>query len=531
MNKENRSLWAATSPESSYSSLKGKIEVDVAVVGGGITGLTAALLLKRAGKKVAVIEKSRIATGESGQTTAHLTEVVDTRFHKIASDFGKERARAVAESSRAAIAQIAQLVTELKIDCAFERVPGFLYAESLTDMVELKRELKAMQQAGIGAQWVKEVPVPFESRGAIMVEDQAQFHPGNYLEALAKAVDSDGSHVFERSRVVELRDGEPCRLKTENGSIVAREIIVATNNPISNRVTMQTKIANYRTYAIAARIENIRSRLSAGLFWDNQDPYHYTRLHGDYVLIGGEDHKTGTIENTGASYEKLIEYAHAKWGVSEIAYRWSGQITRPVDGLPYIGRAPLSRHEYVATGYTGNGMTFGTIAGMLLSDEVLGRANSWSKLYDATRINLRASAFKYISENKDYLICMIKGRIEPPEAKSLSEVGVGEGKIVEIAGKKVAVYHDEIGTLHALSPVCTHLGCHVSFNRSERTWDCPCHGSRFGVDGRVLNGPATVDLKPVEISERPPQQLEKRKKRAKKHKQRPRVAKPTGTAA
>lgn len=507
----NISLWSASTSETNYESLKGKCEVDAVVVGGGITGLTAAYLLKKAGKKVAVIEKSRIATGESGQTTSHTTEVIDSRYETLISHFGKRGAATAAESSRAAIQFIENTARELKIDCEFKRVPAYLYAESKRDVRELKRELEAMRRSGIDAQWVDAVPIPVMAQGAIRVEGQAQFHPRKYLLALAQYIHGDGSFVFERSRATEIKDGEPCEVHSENGQIIARDVIVATNSPVSNRFSVHTKIAAYRTYAIAFKAH--RGPFEAGLFWDNREPYHYTRFHGDYLIVGGEDHKTGMVEDTEANFKKLEDYCQAHFGFDEVAYRWSGQVLEPVDGLPFIGRNVASKHQYIATGYSGNGMTFGTLGGMITSDLVLGLKNPWASLYQATRFKPLSSVREFVMENKDYPTCMIKDRVLPAQAQSIDEVKPGEGKLVEIEGRKVAVYHDDLGAIQAVSPVCPHMGCLVHFNKSEKTWDCPCHGSRFDTNGRVLNGPAVSDLEPVAIATKKKRRVSTRRKK------------------
>lgn len=501
-NKKTESLWTATAPVSKYDALKGKVEVDVAVIGGGITGLTTALLLKQRGKKVALIERSHIGTGESGHTTAHLTEVIDTGYQSLVSDFGKKGARMAAESSRAAIDLIEHWVSEFSIDCDFTRVPAYKYTESRKDVRELRKEVRAMRRAGVDAEMTSDVPLPFRVQAAIRVKNQAQFHPRKYFLALAQQIHGDGSYVFEKTRAVEIKDGTPCHITTENGSLLAHDIVVATNSPINTRFAMHTKVASYRTYAMAISLKG--QRLEPGLYWDTANPYHYTRVLNAQdtatLVVGGEDHKTGMHEDTEASFSALEKYCRQHFDVDAIEAHWSGQIMEPVDGLPYIGLAPFSKNSYVATGYSGNGMTFGTVAGILLSDELLGHKNKWASLYDATRIKPLASLTTFLHENKDFPLCMIKDRVASPEATSINDVQPGEGKIVAIEGEKVAVFHDESGSIHAVSPVCTHMGCLVHFNNAERSWDCPCHGSRFAPDGTVLNGPAITALKPVDIS-------------------------------
>lgn len=504
MNKSStESLWTATTEPTRYNALKGRIDVDVAVVGAGITGLTAALMLQEAGKSVALIERSHIATGETGHTTAHITAILDTPYHQIIRNFGRNKARLVAQSHQAAIRHIENWTHEFNIDCDFIRLPAFRYTEaddSIKNVRELHRELNALEEVGIEASFTDKTPLPFLTNGALRIEHQAQFHPRKYLLALARRFEEKGGLIFEKNQVTQTHEGKPCRLHTENGEVVAKDVLFATNTPISDRFFLHTKLEPLRTYAMALKLK--RESPSLGLFWDMADPYHYIRWQDDLLIVGGEDHKTGIETDTLARYAKLEEYCRSHFDVASIEYRWSGQILDPVDGLAYIGRDSFSRHFYVASGYMGNGMTFGTLGGWICSDLILGRKNQWASVYDAKRIKPRASLRSFISHNKDYPICMLKDRMTAPEATSIDQVARGEGKIVAHEGKKVAVYHDDTGAIQALSPVCTHMGCYVHFNNAEKTWDCPCHGSRFGTDGRVLNGPALSALEPVAIKTR-----------------------------
>jgi glycine/D-amino acid oxidase-like deaminating enzyme/nitrite reductase/ring-hydroxylating ferredoxin subunit len=497
------SLWMEDTELPAYPRLPGDLDTDVVVVGAGIAGLTASLLLRRAGKRVVLIEARRVGHGETGHTTAHLTEMLDAHYHVIESKFGHEGARLVAESSRAAIDRIESLVRELGVDCGFERVPGYLYAEDEKQRSDLEKELESLRRVGADVAWVESFPLSIRVDGAIRVERQAQLHPLDYLRALAAQLVSSGGQIFEGTTMLEVDEGRPCRVSTTRGVVTAEQVLVLTNAPVSTRVALHTKVAAYRTYAVAARMEK---PFPAGLFWDMQEPYHYTRTQrtrsGSFLIVGGEDHKTGKKKETGECFDRLREYAATRFGIADIAHRWSGQVLEPVDGLPFIGRNPGARHVHVATGFSGTGMTFGTLAAMILSDAVLGVENPWAKLYEATRVKPLAQAREFLAENVDFPAHLVTDRLVRGEAGSIDQVARGEGRLLRSGRKMIAVYRDEAGTVHARSAVCTHLGCHVQWNQGERSWDCPCHGSRFDVDGVVLNGPAVKGLEeaPAEAS-------------------------------
>lgn len=495
--KTNDSLWSATATPPTFTPLMANVEVDVAILGGGITGLTAALFLAEAGKSVTLVEARRIGGVVSQRSTAHLTEAVDTRYSKIASDFGKDGARLVAQSSRAAIEKVAELAHAHSIPCDLLRRPGFLYTEREEDVAKLREELEAAKHAGLAVELLDHAPLPFATKGALRFPDQAQFHVQRYLAGLAAAAQGKGAQIHEETRAITVEDGEPCIVHLENGTrIRARDVIVATHKPL-NRVFLQTKVFSYRSYVLAYR----DIVFPDGLFWDTEDPYHYTSaftIDGvPYLIVGGEDHKTGATQETEERFDKLHAYTKERVSVvGEPAYRWSAQVEEPVDGLPFIGRSPASDHVFVATGFSGNGMTFGTVAAMLGSDFVLERPNAWAELYSATRVKPIASAVTYVTENVDVPLHFVSDRLHPPDATSLGEVKPGEGKHVRVRGERLAVYCDPRGELHAVSSVCTHLGCLVKFNAAETTWDCPCHGSRFDIGGKVLDGPAT---RPLEV--------------------------------
>jgi len=479
--------------------------VDVVVVGGGIAGLTAAYLLRRQGLEVLLIDARRLGSGESGRTTAHLTELLDTRYHVLESRFGHAGARAVAESSRVAIQQVEALTRELGDDCGFVRVPAWLYAETEAQRRELEREFAALRGVGSDVSWADTVPLPVSVRGAVRVERQAQFHPTRYLRALLHGFVTAGGEVHELTRAWNVEDGVPCRVTTDRGELRARKVLVLTHTPVSTRIAFHARVASYRAYVVAGLLE---APLPDGLYWDMQSPYHYVRTQqlaaGRCLVVGGVDHKTGTAENTAARISRLEAWTHAHFPQVQVRWRWSGQILEPVDGLPFIGRSAGAEHVYVATGFSGTGTSLGTLSALMLSDAVMGRINPWTTLYDATRIKPLAQARDFLAENVDFPTRLVKDRFERGEASSPGEIPPGEGRLIRSQGGKVlAVSRDHTGRVHARSATCTHLGCHVHWNRAERSWDCPCHGSRFDMEGQVLNGPATRPLSEVAPEEEP----------------------------
>ncbi len=498
MDQATKSYWLEWKAKSKSSSLRKKAQVDVAIVGGGITGLSVALHLKQAGKTVAVIDERSICSGETANTTAHITEILDIRYHQIQSDFGKSEALEVAEACRTANNLISERVKELKIDCDFESVPGYLYTENRRQVRMLEKELSACIDVGISARWEDSVPVPFKTKGAFRVENQAQFYPRKYCMALAEQIQGDGSYIFENTLAYKMKDGEPCRVETTHGVVIAKDIVLATHYPSNNRFSMVAKIAAYRSYVIATYLNDFPA--VKGLYWDTEDPYHYIRSFGDIWIIGGEDHKTGKSENTYENFNNLLKFTEAHFGIRAITNYWSGQIIESVDGLPYIGLNPGSKHTYIATGFRGNGMTFGSLSGILISDLILKQENRWAQLFSPSRFKLLASVYDMVYENVDYPLCMIQDHLlrrNTEKEDAISGLQSQEGCVVHRNGKEVAVYRDENSELHAVSAICPHMGCQVHWNRAEKSWDCPCHGSRFSAKGKLLHGPATSGLKPL----------------------------------
>jgi glycine/D-amino acid oxidase-like deaminating enzyme/nitrite reductase/ring-hydroxylating ferredoxin subunit len=496
------SLWLETVSRDTYRALDRDLDVDVAVIGGGLAGVTAARLLQLAGRRVALLEARRLGLGDTGHTTAHLTELLDAGYATLRSNFGRGGSALAAAGQRVAIERIAELAAGAGIDCGFERVPAFRYAESEEEARALDDELEAMQEAGLDAARVDRPPLPVPALAAIRVEDQAQFHPLAYVLGLARRFAEEGGLVFEGTRARKISEERRCTVEAEGGRITCSEVVVMTHAPVSSRFALHSKMAPYRTYALAARVPTLPP---PGLYYDSRDPYHYVRTQrtadGAWLVAGGEDHKAGHEEHASTHHDALERWVRERWPAAEVAHRWSGQVWEPADGLAFIGRSSGSEHVWVGTGFSGTGMTFGTLAALVVADGILGIENRFAELHDATRVKPIAQARRYMAENVDVAGRLAKDRVARGEVESLAEVPPGEGRLVRVGGKMVAAYRSERGELTALSARCTHLGCHVQWNDAEACWDCPCHGSRFAAMGEVLSGPAVEALARVEAEE------------------------------
>jgi glycine/D-amino acid oxidase-like deaminating enzyme/nitrite reductase/ring-hydroxylating ferredoxin subunit len=498
-----RSVWIDGVELPPTNALTSSIATDVCIVGAGIAGLTTAYLLSREGVNVVVIDDGPLCGGETGRTTAHLANEIDDTYQEIESLHGREGARLAAESHTAAIDLIERVVHEQNIDCDFARLDGYLFNPVEGDAAFIDKELEAARRAGLNPERLLHAPLPFPTGACLRFPNQGKFHVLKYLGGVIAAIQRNGSKLFTFTKAVDFTDGSPARVRTEHGqTIEAQSLVIATNSPVNNRFVPHTKQMAYRTYAIGARIP--LGSVHEGLYWDTLDPYHYVRTQrlangseSELLIVGGEDHKTGQDDDPDEHFRAVEDWTRERFGqINEIQYRWSGQVLEPDDYLAFIGRNPGDQHIYIATGDSGMGMTHGTIAGILISDLIQGRVNPWTKLYDPSRKTLGALG-EWARENLN-VAAQYGHWLSRGDAESAQGIAAGEGGIIRESGKPIACYRDPDGQLHRYSAVCTHLGCLVSWNAAEKTWDCPCHGSRFGVDGHVLNGPAVNPLKSAE---------------------------------
>ena len=497
----SRSVWMTDTPLLSRSRLWHQEDADVCVIGAGIAGLSTAYELARAGRNVIVLEDGPIGGGETSRTTAHLTNCFDDRYAAVERLHGELGSRLVAESHTAAIDQIERIVREEGIDCGFERLDGYLFAPPGDGYEELQREIDACRRAGlIEVEWVDRAPFQgFDTGRCLRFPRQAQLHALRYLNGLAEAFEKRGGRIFTGTHVrgIEPGRGKLLRVHTTGEPLVnAGHVVVATNTPVMDMLKVHTKQYAYRTFVIGAPIR-VGNNVPA-LYWDTAQPYHYARLvmdHGDEatLIVGGEDHKTGQRDDADERFARLEVWARERFpGMGEVSHRWSGQVMEPMDAVAFIGRNPGDERIWIITGDSGNGMTHGPIAGILLRDLILGRDHPWAKLYDPSRKTLRATG-EFLRENLNMAV-QYTDWVTGGDTANEEDILPGQGAVIRKGLQKVAVHRDRDGNLHRCSAVCPHLGGIVHWNSEERTWDCPAHGSRFDSTGHVLNGPANSDL-------------------------------------
>jgi glycine/D-amino acid oxidase-like deaminating enzyme/nitrite reductase/ring-hydroxylating ferredoxin subunit len=484
-----------------YPLLEQSLEIDVAIIGGGITGLTAALHLKNAGRRVAVLEGNEIGGGTTGFTTAECDVTTDQPLQQLINRFGEAATAAVVHASRDALDEIESRCNEFG-DCDFARVPSYDYTEAATRPSWMREQYEAGCRLGLQLSLTDAIPLPFYCTHAVRTERQGRFHSERYLQHLARLVHGDGSYVFEHTRAQPPETGKP--VITDGGEVRAKAVFVATHSAFLKVSQWDLRVAPYTSYVLGVRVDD---EVPDALFWDDAEPYHYTRLADSrdphLLLVGGADHKTGQDDDERDNFHQLEQYVGERYRVQALEYRWSAEFFEPVDGLPYVGRVPGSDDLFLATGFSGTGMTLGPVAGSLVADLILDRPNPLAKVLHPGRLDVMASAGSFVSENLNAAYKFVADRFAGPRVDSLDELAPGTGQLVTYQGKQLAVYRDTSGKVHALEPQCTHAGCIVHWNQAESTWDCPCHGGRYTAQGRCFYGPPPKDLGEAKIG--PPQ--------------------------
>jgi glycine/D-amino acid oxidase-like deaminating enzyme/nitrite reductase/ring-hydroxylating ferredoxin subunit len=488
------SYWIASTPTTDYDPAPAELDVDVAVLGGGIAGLSTAAAVQATGRSVAVVEAARIVEGVTGSTTAKVTSSHGLLYGYLTEAFGAERARLYAQSQQAALAHIVETVERDGVDCDLVRTPSYLYAED--ELEPLEREAEAAARLGLPVELVKDVPLPYAVAGAVRYADQARFHPRRYLLHLAERLVANGGRILERTRALDVDEGDPCVVTTDRGVVRARDVVVATHVPFLDRGMFFARQFPMRDYVVAARIDAPLD----GMFLSTEQPTHSVRVTEDgaatLLIVGGEGHPTGRADDTVDRYRRLEAWTAERFGTSDFTHRWSTQDYTSADRVPFVGRFhPGAKRLWVATAFGAWGMTNGTMSGRLLADLIAGRPNPLADLYDPGRVGpVAPKAKSFVKENAAVAKELVAGYLSPGDVASVDDLGPGAAAVVRTGLSKTAAYRDEDGVLHAVSARCTHLGCIVGWNAAERSWDCPCHGSRFGVDGEVLQGPAVEPL-------------------------------------
>ena len=496
------SYWIASTDDTNYPQIvsNSDIEVDVAIIGGGITGLTTAYLLRKEGIRVAIIEANRIAKGVSGHTTAKITSQHSLIYDKLINKAGEEKAKQYATANQKAIELVEKIVSENNIQCDFKRLSAYVYTNENEYIQKLENEVKAAIRLGIPAEYTDRLQLPFNVKGAMKFENQAQFHPRKYLLALAAAIVGDDCRIFEQSRAVKFIEGEPHTVITDNGAkIKARSVVLASHYPFYDLPGLYfTRIYPERSYLLGVRI---KGSFPEGMYITAENPTRSMRScpdsDGELLIVGGEHHKTGHGTDLHNHYEIIRQFAQSNFEVLDIPYRWSAQDYTAMDGIPIVGHLTSGRNKiYLATGFAKWGMSNGTAAAVIVTDLILKGYSPWALVYDPSRFTPVASAKKFVKENADVAKNYISGKLNIPT--ETVNVAKGEAAISETGGHKVGVYKDMDGNNHFVSTTCTHIGCELKWNSAELSWDCPCHGSRFTYTGDIIEGPALECIKLLE---------------------------------
>lgn len=498
-------FWIENTPDTNYPDLKESLTVDVTILGAGIAGITSAILLKKAGLSIALIEAGKIIKDVTGHTTAKITAAHNVIYKELLKEHGEKKANIYAMANQSAINQIESLIKEYNIACDFRRLPCYVYTENKDSLKIIKEEAEAARKVGLPVSYEESIPLEgFNVRGAVKYENQAEFHPRKYLLGLTQKIQGDNCHIFENTRALNIKEGYTNEVVTDKGSIHSKHVIVSTNFPIYDPGQLFAKMYPSKSYALGFYM---KKQFPDAMFI-GVDPIRTYRStpsdKGQMIIAGGVNHKTGQVKDTIECYKKLEEHVRTHFDVDSIDYRWSTQDNVTIDKVPYIGKVESkSRGIYVATGLMKWGMSNGTVAAIILSDLILGKDNPWSSLFDPSRSKAVVESSKeFIGTNIGIVKELLSSITPPPESIDPSILNEGEGKIIKIGEKEFGAYKDENGKIYLVSAACTHLGCTITWNNAEKTWDCPCHGSRFNYDGSVIHAPALMQLKEYKYLEK-----------------------------
>lgn len=492
------SVWKGATQETAFPTLEKNLTVDVAIVGGGITGITAAYVLAREGKKVAVLEARTIGEGATGFSTGNLYAIPGTEgLHTIEKKWNQEVAKKVVESRAAAIDFIEARVNEFNIPCNFVRVPWCLFSEHGESVFYINKEKDAAIRAGLAVS--SEIPIDIKTLTGFSISNQAQFNPLSYTVQLAKSIQSENCLIYQHTKMLKLEDGDPCVITTDKARVTATAVIMATHTP-KGLYMVHASMEPYREYALGVTLKGAYP--PPGTFWNMSFFQHYSMRIADsplgkILMVLGEKHKVGLKEHNEKRFENLEKFLNKRFDIDKVIYRWAAQQYRPADAIPYIGKSSGSKKTYIATGFSADGLVYGTLAAMIISDEICDKPNPWTDVYRASRLTPVASATKFVKANISVSYQLIKDYLFKKDTDNLLEIKPTEGKIMEIEGHCCAVHRNAAGSLSVVSAICPHMGCIVHWNSSEQSWDCPCHGSRFTTHGEVIEGPAIHALDPI----------------------------------
>jgi len=477
-------------------------EFDVIIVGGGITGITTGLLLQKAGKDCLLVEAESLGFGTTSGTTAHLNTLLDTPYNQIEKNFNAETAKLVKQAAEEALQLIQFNISQYGIDCEFSEASAYLFARDNDQATELQNIFDACRNVGLSASLTDQLPINIPFVSVMNVPNQAKFHPMLYLNNLANEFEKSGGTILLQTRMQEVSKGtDGLQVTTTQGIFKSRSLVYATHIPPGINL-LHLRCVPYRSYAVALQLPD--ENYPTDLCYDMYDPYHYYRtqyIKGiPYLIVGGEDHKTGHENNTENCFMRLIAHARNHFNVKQVVYQWSSQYFEPADGLPYIGNLPgADENIFVATGYGGNGMIYSNVAAQVLTSKITENTNAYKNIFNPSRLKPVAGFQEFIKHNADVAKQFIRKLVPVEKLTQLAELTPGEGRIVKFEDQSIGLSRDSDGGLHAISPICTHMKCTVQWNLAEQSWDCPCHGARYSPDGKVLTGPATGDLESIEL--------------------------------